>query len=88
LLDAPVSLTRLLLAQGARAELLVNFSGLKDQTIDLFSFGSELPNGNYGASNPGSIGIGSIDGYSANKLNSTDLKLIRMSVIGQTGKNF
>jgi hypothetical protein len=34
------------------------------------------------------MGMGSLDGYSADKLNSTDFKLIRMSVIGQTGKNF
>ena len=86
LLDTPVSLSRLLLAPGERAELLINFSGLKDQTIDLFSFGSELPNGIYGASNPGSMGMGSIDGYSANKLNGNDFKLIRMSVIGQTAQ--
>lgn len=84
LLDSPVALTRLILAPGERAELLVNLSGLKDQNLDMFSFGSELPNGIYGASQPGSMGMGSIDGYSANILNGKDFKLIRLSVAAQT----
>ncbi|BBE19890.1 multicopper oxidase [Aquipluma nitroreducens] len=84
LLDAPVALTRLMLAPGERAELLVNLSGLKDQSLDLFSFGSELPNGIYGAAVPGSMGVGSIDGYSANILNGKDFKLIRLSVTAPT----
>lgn len=84
LLDAPLALTRLMLAPGERAELLVNLSGLKDQNLDLFSFGSELPNGIYGAAVPGSMGMGSIDGYSANILNGKDFKLIRLSVSDQT----
>ena len=84
LLDSPVALTRLILAPGERAELLVNLSGLKDQNLDLFSFGSELPNGIYGAAQPGSMGMGSIDGYSANILNGKDFKLIRLSVAAQT----
>ena len=84
LLDSPVALTRLMLAPGERAELLVNLSGLKDQNLDLFSFGSELPNGIYGAAVPGSMGMGSIDGYSANILNGKDFKLIRLSVTAQT----
>jgi len=84
LLDAPVALTRLMLAPGERAELLVNLSGLKDKNLDMFSFGSELPNGIYGAAVPGSMGMGSIDGYSANLLNGKDFKLIRLSVADQT----
>ena len=86
LLEAPVTLTRLMLAPGERAELLVNLSGLKDQNLDVFSFGSELPNGIYGASNPGSMGMGSIAGYSANSLNGADFRLIRLSVIAQTAQ--
>lgn len=84
LLDAPVALTRLMLAPGERTELLVNLSGLKDQSLDLFSFGSELPNGIYGSTVPRSMGMGSIDGYSANLLNGKDFKLIRLSVADQT----
>lgn len=84
LLDSPVTLTLLMLAPGERAELLVNLSGLKDQNLDMFSFGSELPNGIYGAAVPGSMGMGSIDGYSANILNGKNFKLIRLSVTAQT----
>ena len=84
LLEAPVALTRLMLDPGERAELLVNLSGLKDQNLDLSSFGSELPSGIYGATNPGTMGMGSIAGYSANSLNGNDFKLIRLSVIAQT----
>jgi bilirubin oxidase len=84
LLDSPVALTRLMLAPGERAELLVNLLGLKDQNLDLFSFGSELPNGIYGAAIPGIMGMGSIDGYSANLLNGKNFKLIRLSVTAQT----
>ena len=86
LLEVPVALTRLMLAPGERAELLVNLSGLKDQNLDMFSFGSEIPNGIYGASNPGSMGMGSIAGYSANPLNGADFRLIRLSVIVQTAQ--
>lgn len=86
LLEAPVALARLMLAPGERAELLINLSGLQDQNLDVFSFGSELPNGIYGASNPGSMGMGSITGYSANSLNGTDFRLIRLSVIAQTAQ--
>ncbi len=86
LLEAPVTLTRLMLAPGERAELLINLSGLKDQNLDVFSFGSELPNGIYGASNPGSMGMGSIAGYSSNSLNGADFRLIRLSVIAQTAQ--
>ena len=86
LLEAPVALTRLMLAPGERAELMVNLSGLKDQNLDILSFGSELPNGIYGASNPGSMGMGSIAGYSANSLNGADFRLVRLSVIAQTAQ--
>lgn len=86
LLDSPVALTRLMLAPGERAELLVNLSGLKDQNLDMFSFGSELPNGIYGAAVPGVMGMGSIDGYSANILNGKNFKLIRLSVADQTAQ--
>ncbi len=84
LLEAPVSLTRLMLAPGERAELLVNLAGLKDQSLDLYSFGSELPNGIYGAANPSSMGMGSIIGYSSNSLNGKNFRLIHLMVKSQT----
>lgn len=45
LLNAPVSLTRLQLGSGERAEILVNLSGLTGQTLNLQQFGNELPDG-------------------------------------------
>jgi bilirubin oxidase len=86
LLDSPVALTRLMLSPGERAELLLNLSGLKDQNLDMLSFGSELPNGIYGAVVPGVMGMGSIDGYSANLLNGKNFKLLRLSVTDQTAQ--
>ena len=85
LLESPENLTRLMLAPGERAELLVNLTGLKDQIIDLYSFGSELPNGIYGASNPGTMGMGTIAGYSSNALNGKNFRLLRFIVKSQTG---
>ncbi|TSA34973.1 MAG: T9SS C-terminal target domain-containing protein [Porphyromonadaceae bacterium] len=84
LLETPVNLTRLMLAPGERAELLVNLTGLKDQSIDFYSFGSELPNGIYGAANPGSMGMGTIAGYSSNILNGKNFRLIHLIVKAQT----
>ena len=75
LLDAPVALTRLRLAPGERAEILVNFSGLNGQTFTLMSFASELPGAIYGATQPG-MGPGqTITGYSQNPLNGADFPI-------------
>ncbi|MEN8884746.1 MAG: multicopper oxidase domain-containing protein [Flavobacteriaceae bacterium] len=84
LLPSPVSLTRLLLAPGERAEILVDFSGKNGQAIYLKSFASELPNGIYGATNPG-MGAGmSLTGYNPNPLNGADFNLVKFIVGAQT----
>jgi len=44
LLEAPVPLTRLVLATGERAEILVNFAADENQEIRLLSYSSELGN--------------------------------------------
>ena len=59
LLDAPVLLTRLRLAPGERAEILIDLIGKETQSIDLISFASELPYAIYGALQPG-MGAGQI----------------------------
>jgi len=83
LLNAPIALTRLKLAPGERAEILVDFNGKTGQVINLMSFASELPNAIYGAIQPG-MGAGqTIPGYSANVLNGSDFKLITFNVIAQ-----
>jgi blue copper oxidase len=45
LLDAPVSMTRLTLSPGERAEILVDLSGMQGDTLFLQTFGNELATG-------------------------------------------
>ncbi len=80
LLDAPVPLTRLLLANGERAEVLVDFSGMNGQSISLLSYASEIPNGIYGAAQPG-LGAGQvIPGYTLNPLNGADFTVMTFNI--------
>lgn len=84
LLNAPIPLTRLTLAPGERAEILVDFSGMVGQTINLMSFSSELSNGIYGALQPG-MGPGQvIPGYTSNLLNGADFNIMSFTIIPQT----
>ena len=84
LLNAPVALTRLPLSPGARAEILVDFTGLQGQTIHLMSYASELANGNYGATYPGNSPSKPLDGYNPNALNGADFNILQMDVVAQT----
>jgi bilirubin oxidase len=84
LLDAPVELSRLRLAPGERAEILVDLSTLQGQSIDLVSFASELPNGIYGAANGSAMGMASIPNYSNNELNGNDFTLLNLNVVAPT----
>ena len=84
LLSAPVQLTRLLLAPGERAEILIDFSGMNGQTAFLKSYASELPNGIYGATNPG-MGAGmTMTGYNPNPLNGADFDILQFNIGVQT----
>ncbi|MBC7383260.1 MAG: multicopper oxidase domain-containing protein [Bacteroidia bacterium] len=85
LLDTPVTLSRLRLSPGERAEILVNFSGLIGQTINLKSYSSELAKGIYGADSIGK-GIDIIDAYNDNFLNGSDFNLLQIN-IGATSVN-
>ena len=84
LLNAPVSLTRLRLAPGERAEILLDLSALQGQSINMMSFSSELPNGIYGAANPSVMPMGSIPGYSSNPLNGSDFNILQLKVVAPT----
>ena len=80
LLNQPVSLTRLRLAPGERAEILIDFTGMNGQSIDLISYAAELPNATYGALQPG-MGQGqTIPGYSANVLNGTNFNILNFQI--------
>jgi blue copper oxidase len=84
LLSSPVTLTRLLISPGERAEILIDFSGMNGQTSYLKSYASELQNGIYGATNPG-MGAGmTMNGYNPNPLNGTDFNILQFIVGGQT----
>ena len=80
LLAAPVALTRLRLAPGERAEVLVDLSAMQGQNIELLSFGSELPSAIYGAAQPG-VGPGqTIPNYTLNPLNGSDFSMLQINV--------
>ncbi len=85
LLNAPLTLTRLPLAQGARAEILIDLTGVTPGTsLDLMSFASEIPAGNYGALQPGNSPGKVLTNYYPNALNGADFKLLQLNVIAQT----
>ena len=84
LLAAPVALTRLRLAPGERAEILIDLAPFAGQSFHLVSFGSELPNAIYGASQPG-MGMGqTIPNYNQNPLNGNDFNVMRINVVSAT----
>lgn len=81
LLNQPVSLTRLRLAPGERAEILIDFTGMNGQSINLISYASELPSATYGALQPG-MGQGqTIPGYAANILNGNNFNVLNFQIV-------
>jgi len=80
LLSAPISLTRLRLAPGERAEILVDLGGKNGQTVYLKSYASELPNGIYGATNAGRMPGMTLNGYKPNALNGADFNMLKLNV--------
>lgn len=80
LLSESIKLTRLRLAPGERAEILIDLSTSKGQVVDVKSFASELPNGIYGASLAGMSSMMTLNGYSPNPLNGTNFTLFSLHV--------
>ena len=76
LLNEPVALTRLLLAPGERAEILIPIHNMIEDTFKLLSYASELPKGIYGAEKEGTSPVQIIPNYSSNPLNGLDFELI------------
>jgi bilirubin oxidase len=87
LLEAPVSMTRLKLSPGERAEILVDFAGMTGQHVQLMGYAATLtdfPAGTYGSPQPG-MGAGqTIPNYTLNPLNNTNFQIIDFEVIAQT----
>ncbi len=83
LLAAPISLTRIQLAPGERAEILIDLNNMQGQSIYLKSFASELANGIYGATYPGTMTSMVLNGYNPNPLNGTDFNILKLVVQAQ-----
>ena len=83
LMQSPVMLSRLVIAPGERAEILVNLSPYLGQTIGLMCFNSTLPTGIYGATTVGN-GMSQIPNYNLNPLNGSDFQLLKINVTAQT----
>lgn len=83
LLDTPVTMNRLLLANGERAEILVDLGAFLNDTIFLMNYGSELPKGVMGADSVGDAANQVMD-YYMNPLNGADFSLLQLNVVAQT----
>jgi len=81
--SAPLPLNRLRLSPGERADIIVDFSGMQGQQIDLMSYSSEMEYGIFGGPGLGA-GMDTIHGYSENPLNGVDFTLVSMTVGAQT----
>jgi FtsP/CotA-like multicopper oxidase with cupredoxin domain len=81
LLTSPVALTRLRLTPGERAEIIVDLTGMEGGTLNLMSYGAELPSAIYGASQPG-MGFGqTIPNYTSNHLNGSNFIVLKINVL-------
>jgi bilirubin oxidase len=81
LLAAPVPLTRVRLAPGERAEILVNFSNYPEGSqLFLKSYASELPSSIWGSSNGG----GNAANYNPNPLNGANFNILKLNIINPT----
>ena len=80
LLDAPVSMTKLTLAPGERAEILVDLTGKEGQNLTLRQFGTELPQGYPGGMMMNMGGGATMMG----PLDDTDFDLMQISVTAPT----
>jgi len=84
LLAAPVSLNRLKLGPGERAEILINLTGMQSQTVNLVNYCEELPIGIYGAEFPAVNQWATLPGYGNNPLNLNNYTMLQINVVAQT----
>lgn len=76
LLNASISMTRLNLGSGERAEILVNLSDLQGSTLNLKTFGNELPTGYPGGA--------SMMGMQTGPLDNISFKVLQINVVPPT----
>lgn len=84
LLENAITLTRILLSPGERAEILLDLQGEQGDTVFLMAFNSELPNGIYGAATVTGMMGGNIPGYQLNPLNGSDFGILQINVVAQS----
>lgn len=80
LLNAPVTVTRLRLAPGERAEILLDLNGMNGQIIQLMSYASELPMGIQGGPTMPMPSGPPMD----SPLNGIDFNIMQINVVPQT----
>ncbi|MCK6640628.1 MAG: multicopper oxidase domain-containing protein [Bacteroidia bacterium] len=85
LLDSSVTMNRLILGNGERAEILVDLAALQNDSVYLMSYGSELPHGYMGADSVGDA-VNQITDYYLNYLNGADFNLLNL-VVGAPTSN-
>ena len=84
LLSEPNETSRLRLAPGERAEILVDLTGMNGESLQLMSYASEFPNGIYGATYPGMMQMMTLNGYNPNPMNGNDFAILQIGVTGPT----
>lgn len=80
LLNTPVTVTRLRLAPGERAEILLDLNGMNSQIIQLMSYASELPMGIQGGPTMPMPSGPPMD----SPLNGIDFNIMQINVVPQT----
>lgn len=83
LVDIPRPMNRILLAPGERTEILIDLTLLNGQSINLMSYGSEMPIGIFGSPTVG-VAPDTMENYLMNPLNGTDYSLINFIIGNQT----
>lgn len=84
LLNNSLPMTRILVAPGERAEILVDLQGMQGQTIYIKSYASEIPDNYYGAATVSGMMGGEIPGYDLNPLNGTDFNILQINIVEQS----
>ncbi|MFN8324126.1 MAG: multicopper oxidase domain-containing protein [Chitinophagales bacterium] len=83
LIDSSVTLNRIRLSNGERAEILVDLSALQNDSVYLMNYGSQLATGIIGAAQVGN-GMAQLPDYNLNPLNGADFNLLKIKVVAPT----
>ena len=84
LLAAPISMSRLLISNGERYEILVDLSSNQGDTIQIMNYGSTISGSVYGTASISGMGGATIPNYSSNPLNGANFPLLTMHVTSST----